>query len=49
MKTERLRSLQGKMKILKGIARGERAVLEKQTCTQDQAKQKMKQWFNTLD
>lgn len=37
---------QNRMQILEGIARGERAVLEKRTCTQDEAKQRMKKWLN---
>jgi hypothetical protein len=32
------------MQILEGIARGERAVLENRTYTQDEAKQRMKKW-----
>lgn len=35
-----------KMKILEGIARGERAVLEKHTYTQDEAKGMMKKWLS---
>ena len=37
--------MQGRMKILEGIARGERAILEKRTYTQNEAKQKMKKWL----
>ncbi len=37
---------QSRMQILEGIARGERAVLEKRTYTQDEAKQKMKKWLS---
>ena len=38
--------MQGRMKILEGIARGERAILEKRTYTQDQAKRKMIKWLS---
>jgi len=37
---------QSRMQILEGIARGERAVLEKRTYTQDEAKRKMKKWLS---
>jgi len=37
---------QSKMQILEGIARGERAVLENRTYTQDEAKRKMGKWLN---
>jgi len=37
---------QKRMHILEGIARGERAALEKRTCTQDEAKRKMKKWLS---
>lgn len=37
---------QNRMRILEGIARGERAVLEKRTYTQDEAKQRMKKWLD---
>lgn len=37
---------QNKMRILEGIARGERAVFEKRTCTQAEAKRKMEKWLN---
>ena len=37
--------MQGRMKILEGIARGERAILEKRIYTQDQAKRKMIKWL----
>jgi len=37
---------QSRMQILEGIARGERAVLENRTYTQDEAKQRMKKWLN---
>lgn len=36
---------QSKMHILEGIARGERAILEKRTYTQDEAKGKMEKWL----
>lgn len=38
--------MQRRMKILDGIARGERAILEKRTFTQSEAQQKMKKWLN---
>lgn len=37
--------MQDRMKVLEGIARGERAILEGRTCTQDEAKMKMKKWL----
>jgi prevent-host-death family protein len=37
---------QSRMHILEGIARGERAILEKRTYTQDEAKRKMEKWLN---
>lgn len=37
---------QNRMQILEGIARGERAVLENRTYTQDQARQRMKKWLD---
>ena len=37
---------QNRMKILEGIARGERALLEKRTYTQDEAKQRMGKWLD---
>lgn len=37
---------QNRVKILEGIARGERALLEKRTYTQDEAKQRMKKWLD---
>lgn len=37
---------QSRMQILEGIARGERAVLEKCTHTQDEAKRKLGKWLN---
>jgi prevent-host-death family protein len=36
---------QNRIKILEGIARGERAILEKRTYTQDEAKGKMGKWL----
>ncbi len=42
---ERFELMQSRMKILEGIARGERAVLEGRTYTQDEAKEKMKKWL----
>jgi prevent-host-death family protein len=38
--------MQDRMHILEGIARGERALLEKRTYTQKQAKSKMKKWLD---
>lgn len=38
--------LQNRMKILEGIARGERAILENRTYTQDEARQRMKKWID---
>jgi prevent-host-death family protein len=38
--------MQDRMRILEGIARGERALLEKRTYTQKQAKSKMKKWLD---
>lgn len=38
--------MQNRMRILEGIARGERALLEKRTYTQEQAKSKMKKWLD---
>ena len=37
--------MQDRMRILDGIARGERAILEKRTFTQAQAKRKMAKWL----
>jgi predicted transcriptional regulator len=37
--------LQAKMKLLEGIARGERAVDEGRTLTNEQAKSKMARWL----
>lgn len=38
--------MQRRMQILDGIARGERAILEKRTFTQSEAKEKMDKWLN---
>ena len=38
--------MQDRMRILEGIARGERAVLENRTYTQKEAKGKMKKWLS---
>lgn len=38
--------MQDKMKVLEGIARGERAILENRVFTQDEAKRKMGKWLN---
>jgi len=37
--------MQHRMRILDGIARGERAVLENRTLTQAEAKRRMKKWL----
>jgi prevent-host-death family protein len=37
--------MQNRMHILDGIARGERAILEKRTLSQTQAKRKMAKWL----
>ncbi len=37
--------MQHRMQILEGIARGERAVLEKRTFSKTEAKKKMKKWL----
>ena len=38
--------MQNRMRILEGIARGERAILEKRTLSQAEAKQEMKKWLD---
>ena len=38
--------MQNRMSILEGIARGERAILEKRTYTPADAKKKMKKWLS---
>jgi len=38
--------MQNRMEILEGIARGERAILEKRTCSHDEAKRRMKKWLS---
>jgi prevent-host-death family protein len=38
--------MQDRMRILEGIARGERAVLEARTCSHAEAKRKMKRWLD---
>ena len=38
--------MQNRMRIMERIARGERALLEKRTYTQEQAKSKMKKWLD---
>ena len=38
--------MQSRMNVLEGIARGERAVFEKRTFSQAQAKRKMKKWLD---
>jgi len=37
--------MQDRMRILEGIARGERAILERRTFSHGEAKQKMKKWL----
>lgn len=37
--------MKDRMRMLEGIARGERAILEKRTFTHDQAKRKLKKWL----
>mgnify|MGYP000865115520 FL=1 len=37
--------MQRRMRILEGIARGERAILEKSTLSHAEAKQKMRKWL----
>jgi len=37
--------MQHRMEILEGIARGERAILENRTFSQDEARAKMKKWL----
>ncbi len=38
--------MQNRMLILEGIARGERAILEKRTLSQAEAKREMKKWLD---
>ena len=38
-------AMQNKLRILEGIARGERALLENRTYTESEAKQKMAEWL----
>ena len=38
--------MQSRMQILEGIARGERAILEKRVFSQNEAKQKMSKWLS---
>ncbi len=38
--------MQNRMRILEGIAHGERAILEKRTLSQAEAKRKMKKWLD---
>ncbi|MDQ6958889.1 MAG: type II toxin-antitoxin system Phd/YefM family antitoxin [Mariprofundaceae bacterium] len=37
--------MQKRMRMLEGIARGERAVLEHKACTQEEAKESMRKWL----
>ena len=43
---ESYEAMQRKMRILEGIARGERALHENRTCTEAEAKQKMAKWLD---
>ena len=38
--------MQRRIQILEGIAKGEKAILESRTYTNNQAKEKMSKWFN---
>ncbi len=38
--------MQGRLEILEGIARGERAVIEKRTFSDAEARRKMKKWLD---
>ena len=38
--------MQDRMRILEGLARGERAILENRTYTKKEAKRKMKKWLS---
>ena len=38
--------MQNRMGILEGISRGERALLEKRTCSHNEAKKRMKKWLS---
>ena len=38
--------MQNRVRILEGIARGERAILEKRTLSQAEAKREMKKWLD---
>ena len=42
---ESYEAMRSKMRILEGIARGERALIEDRTCTEREAKQKMAKWL----
>ena len=42
---ESYEAMQSTLRILDGIARGERALLENRTCTESEAKQKMAKWL----
>ena len=42
---ERYEAMQSKMRILEGIARGERALLEDRTYTESEAKHQMAKWL----
>ncbi|MBP7829169.1 MAG: type II toxin-antitoxin system Phd/YefM family antitoxin [Kiritimatiellae bacterium] len=38
--------IRDRMRILEGIARGEKAIQEGRTCSQEQARKRMKRWLN---
>ena len=38
--------MQSRMKILEGVARGERAILEKRTVSHEDAKRRLSKWLN---
>jgi len=42
---EDFKFIQNRMRILEGIARGERAILENNTYTQEEAKESMRKWL----
>lgn len=43
---ESYESMQSKLQVLEGIARGERAVLEGRVYSEEEAKQKMRKWLD---
>ena len=38
--------MQNRLRILEGVARGETAILEHRTCSQEEAKESLGRWFN---